>query len=130
MSAITQFSTKSSTILSHRHYYQICFISLIFYLVVFVLLGVNAYLSSHPVCPYSLTRAQWTRDVNIFTVGGFFITISMQINRVFISTFREDNDIGTLSSYYASIVANVMSGMSHLFTLLFDYGGSCIDVFG
>eukprot|EP01033_Poteriospumella_lacustris_P016855 gene16855-12065_t len=54
----------------------------------------------------------------------------VQINRVCLSTFREENDLGTLSSYYASIIVHLISTTAHVGSLFFEWGGTCRDAFG
>jgi hypothetical protein len=121
---------QRSTILSHRHYKRVCILSILVYLVLHTLLGVNHWYSSSPICELNRTRAAWTRDFNIATAAAFIIAICFQLNRIFLSTFREENDIGTLSSYYASLCVNTIAAIAHCSVLFYDWGGTCVDAFG
>jgi len=74
--------------------------------------------------------SNWTRDINMLVSGTFICTILTQINRLVVSTFREENDIGTEASFYASICVSCIAGVSCMSTLCFDWGGVCRDAFG
>jgi hypothetical protein len=126
----TNTSERKSTVLSQRHYQSVCTGALILYFLLNGLLGYNHFYSEDKVCSLVRTRATWTREFNIAVAGGFFVAIAFQLNRIFLSTFREENDIGTLSTYYASLCVNIISTASHFSVLLFDWGGTCIDAFG
>jgi len=121
---------QRSTILSHRNYKRVCLLSFIVYLVLHLLLGLHHFFSVMPICSLERARAPWTRDFNIATAGAFIIAICFQLNRIFLSTFREENDIGTLSSYYASLSVNLIAAISHCSVLFYDWGGTCSDAFG
>eukprot|EP01031_Cornospumella_fuschlensis_P026290 gene26290-31757_t len=75
-------------------------------------------------------HAPWTRDVSLVVSGFFVASLGLQINRMCLSTFREENDIGTFSSYFASLCVNIIATCSHTSTLFFDWGGTCEDAFG
>lgn len=123
-------TSSKSTILSHRHYTKVCFIGLIVYFVLHISIGLDNWFSPQPICPQKVTHAPWTRDVSLVISGFFVASIGLQINRMCLSTFREENDIGTYSSYFASLCVNLISACSHTCTLLFDWGGICEDAFG
>lgn len=74
--------------------------------------------------------SNWTRDINLLVSGTFVCTILTQMNRLVVSTFREENDIGTEASFYASICVSCIAGVSCMSTLWFDWGGVCRDAFG
>jgi hypothetical protein len=121
---------NKSTVLSQRHYKTVCATAVIIFFCLNALLGYNHYYGSDKVCSIHRHRAPWTRDFNVAVAGGFFISILFQLNRIFLSTFREENDIGTLSSYYASLCVNIISATSHFAVLLLDWCGTCVDAFG
>lgn len=121
---------RGGTILSQRHYKTVCACGLSIYLISLITVGLNHWLNIYPVCTESYISAAWTRDFNIATCGGFAVAVALQMNRIFLSTFREENDVGTLSSYYASLVVNMIAAVSHISTLLFRWGGICRDPFG
>lgn len=123
-------SFAKSTILSHRHYSKVCFICLIAYFILHAAIGLDHIYSPHPICPLNVTHAAWTRDISLIVSGFFVASVGLQINRMCLSTFREENDIGTFSAYFASLCVNLIASCSHTSTLFFNWGGTCEDAFG
>lgn len=119
-----------NTSVSRRNYKSVLLISSLVYIASYAALGYNYYYSSSPLCPVKLQHASWVRDMNLSAAGSLLVTIGLQLNRVFLSTFRDDGDVGTLSSYYASIVVNSISSSAHFGEVLFNWGGTCTDPFG
>lgn len=126
----TRLVQSTKTNLSQRNYKKICVLSFIVFAIAYISLGINRQFSTAPLCPYELELKSWVRDWNVAAAGGMLVAIAVQMNRILLSTFREDNDIGTLSSYYASFVVNVMCAITHLGALFFGWGGMCRDPFG
>eukprot|EP01033_Poteriospumella_lacustris_P007235 gene7235-5208_t len=116
--------------LSRRNYKSVLLVSTLVYTISYAALGYNYYYSSNPLCPLELSHASWVRDMNLSAAGSLLVTIGLQLNRVFLSTFRDDGDVGTLSSYYASILVNGISSSAHFGAVLFNWGGTCTDPFG
>lgn len=127
---VNRYADKSSTIFSHRQYLPICICAFLLYMVMHLLLGLDHLFSAHPICPLGIPRARWTRDVNIFTSGGLAMAIILQINRIYLSIFREENSLGTLSSFYSSTCVNLIACISHFSIVWGDWGGQCQDVWG
>ncbi len=121
---------RSDTILSHRHYKAVCTFSIMIFIVLHLMVGLNRYLAESPLCPYDPPGSPWIRDINIFTAGGLVFAMFLQMNRIQLSTFREHNDIGTMSSYFASLCVNFISGISHISIVFWDWGGNCKDAYG
>lgn len=126
----TPKAVKATTILSQRNYKRVCIGGILIFFLLYGLLGYNKWISSSPICKEDYARAQWTRDFSIAICGAFLVAVCLQLNRISLSIFREENDIGTLSSYYASLSVNVIAATSHFCTLLFNWGGTCRDAFG
>ncbi len=126
----TRYVRVHSPILSHRYYKTVCLVALSIYFFMFFGIQYDRLYSQNPICPYPTPRASWTRDFNIITSGGMIYAVWLQINRITLSSFREENDIGTTSAYYASLSVNVMALMSHFFTVAWEWGGNCQDPFG
>lgn len=60
-----------------------------------------------------------------------FITLTLvQLSRINLTTFRDLDDLGTLATYWQSMSVNFISAISTISTFLFDWGGTCEDVFG
>lgn len=116
--------------LSRRNYKSVLLVSTLVYVVSYAAVGYNYYYSASPLCPLELSHASWVRDMNLSAAGSLLVTIGLQLNRVFLSTFRDDGDVGTLSSYYASILVNGISSSAHFGAVLFNWGGTCTDPFG
>lgn len=125
-----QTAKKKSTVLSQRHYKTVCIVAVAIFFILNALLGYNHYYATNKVCSIHRIRASWTRDFNIAVAGGFSTSILFQINRIYMSIFRDESDIGTLSSYYASLCVNIISATSHFAVLLLDWCGTCVDAFG
>lgn len=121
---------RRETILSHRHYKAVCISTIIVFITLHLLLGLNQYFAEHPLCPYEAPGSPWIRDINIFTAGGLIFSMLLQMNRIQLSTFREHNDIGTMSSYFASLCVNFIAGISHISIIFWDWGGNCKDAYG
>lgn len=126
--SVAKTSVNSHAVLSQRYYKNVCAVSLFGFFLSFLVLGINN-ASNKYFCANKFEWAQWTREWNVATAGALVVIIVLQLGRLSLSTFREDSDIGTLSSYYVSITANSISAVAHLSTL-FQWGGVCRDVFG
>ena len=120
----------TNSVLSQRHYKKVCFIGAIAFLASFLAIGVLHLSFKDGICNNEIHISQWAREFNIASAGALVVAILLQVNRINLSTFREDSDIGTLSTYYASIVVNTISATSHLGAILFQWGGICRDAFG
>lgn len=127
--SVAKTSVNSHSVLSQRYYKKVCAVSLFGFFLSFLVLGINN-ASNKYFCANRFEWAQWTREWNVATAGTLVVIIVLQLGRLSLSTFREDSDIGTLSSYYVSITANSISAVAHLSTLFFQWGGVCRDVFG
>lgn len=132
MSASSLKPTKQiiTTLVSHRNYKQWCIFALVVYLIWFGVIEVTRQTVPSYACNHPFQYSPWTRECNIATAGALCAATILQINRVSLSTFREENDLGTLSSYYASIIVNLISTTAHVGTLFFEWGGTCRDAFG
>jgi hypothetical protein len=121
---------RRETILSHRHYKAVCTFAIVIFIMLHLSLGLDHYLAEHPLCPFEAPGSPWIRDINIFTAGGLVFAMFLQMNRIQLSTFREHNDIGTMSSYFASLCVNFIAGISHISIVFWDWGGNCKDAYG
>lgn len=119
-----------ATLVSHRNYKRWCIFALVLYLVWFGAIEVARQTVPDYACNHEFQYSPWTRECNIATAGALCAATMVQINRVCLSTFREENDLGTLSSYYASIIVHLISTTAHVSSLFFGWGGICRDAFG
>lgn len=123
-------AAKAPTILSQRHYRTVCGISILLYSVSHIGIGLNKLLTTNPICPLDVTPSSWAIHINLLICGAILAGIFLQINRICLSTFREEGDIGTLSTYFASLCVNTIAATSLLSSTLWGWGGICIDAFG
>jgi hypothetical protein len=86
-------------------------------------------ISGFSICSFETQRPSWTRDVHLITIGGYLVAICLQLNRISLTTFREENGIGTKSAYFSSLIVLLISSIANL-SIFFDVGGTCLDYFG
>ena len=113
---------------TNRNYLRGCIAAFVGYIILMVGLVFNNF-SNSPICSFEVERSRWTRDVHLITIGGYIIAICLQLNRISLTTFREENGIGTKSAYYSSLIVLLISAISNI-SMFFDVGGVCVDYFG
>ena len=119
-----------ATIFSHRYYQTICILCVTVFLCIHGALKLNHSFSLLPLCDAPHENAQWMKNLNIFSAGGMVFTFFSHLNRMCLSTFRENGDIGTKGSYVASVCISGMATVASVSLLDDNWGGYCIDAFG
>eukprot|EP01036_Dinobryon_divergens_P036155 gene36155-47005_t len=93
-----------------------------------IILGVEHYFSSEPVCNYKHEFAYWVWLIDYTICCGFAVSIFLNVSRMANSTGQLSNEL------YAALAGNIgisiMAGGAMILTTSINYGGTCIDMFG
>mmetsp|Transcript_11660 Transcript_11660/g.11693 ORF Transcript_11660/g.11693 Transcript_11660/m.11693 type:complete len:833 (+) Transcript_11660:34-2532(+) len=91
-------------------------------------LGAEHYLSSDPVCNYDYHLPYWSWLVDYTIVGGFAMSIFLNLNRMANSTGQLSDEL------YAALAGNigisVQAGLAMFLSVIMQFGGTCKDKFG
>lgn len=83
-----------------------------------------------PFCNTLIKYPPWVESVNLFVSTAFIVTAMNQMVRINVSTFNSAEDFDTLLNFYTSFIVNVMAGSAILLTYLYDWGGTCVNMYG
>jgi len=73
---------------------------------------------------------KWAEDVNLIVVSSLCVLACVHASRLCLTSFRDQDDLGTFANYLSSLTVNLISAVSIGSTLLYRWGGTCEDVFG
>ena len=73
---------------------------------------------------------KWADDIHLVVVSSLCVLACVHLSRLCLTSFRDQDDLGTFANYLSSLTVNTISAASTASTLLYRWGGTCEDVFG
>lgn len=82
------------------------------------------------MCNANDTYDKWADDIHLVVVSSLCVLACVHLSRLCLTSFRDQDDLGTFANYLSSLTVNTISAASTASTLFYRWGGTCEDVFG
>lgn len=92
--------------------------------------GKRSHSSLFRMCNADDSYDKWADDIHLVVVSSLCVLACVHLSRLCLTSFRDQDDLGTFANYLSSLTVNTISAASTASTLLYRWGGTCEDVFG